>query len=217
MILALDSATRVVSIAVYDGEQILAESTWQTTNHHTVELTPVLSTILNRVGLSIGDFHAVGVALGPGSYTGLRIGMSLAKGLSLSVSNPLPVVGIPTLDIVASAQPHLVDKLCAVAQAGRGRVNAGFYIWTAQGWQAVSRPYITTCAEIAETIYEPTQFTGELDREGLETLGRLGKQAVIAPPEQRIRRAGYLAALVHRRLHDGEQHNAASLSPLYLN
>jgi len=147
MLLAIDTATRTVSLALSDGQNILAESTWQTANHHTVELTPALHELLERVGVSPHNLTALAVTRGPGSYTGLRIGMSLAKGLALAASPPLPIVSIPTLDVTAAAQPHRADRLCAVAQAGRKRVNAGYYRWDEdEGWQADGAPFITDWA-----------------------------------------------------------------------
>jgi len=89
---------------------------------------------MSRVAVEPSALTAVAVAVGPGSYTGLRIGMALAKGLSLSYN--LPVVGIPTLDILASPQPPREGPMLAVMQAGRGRVAGGWYKWSRKGWSA---------------------------------------------------------------------------------
>ncbi len=188
MILAIDTATRSVSLALHDGQQVRAELTWQTADHHTVELTPALHNLLRQAGAAPRDLTALAVTLGPGSYTGLRIGMSLAKGLALAASPPLPLFGAPTLDVVAVAQPHLAGQLCAVAQAGRGRVNAGFYRWSERGWQTAEPPFITTWEALRELLPGPTQVAGEIDERGREALSAPGCPAIVASAALGLRR-----------------------------
>ena len=125
MLLAIDTSTAQVGLALYDGTQILSEMTWTTRQHHTTELAPALSGLLNRCGVSMDMVSALGVAVGPGSFTSLRVGLSLVKGIALA--RHLPVVGISTLDIVAAAQPAGKYPLAVVIQAGRKRVAVGWY------------------------------------------------------------------------------------------
>ncbi len=220
MLLAIDTATRTISIAIHDEQSILAEETWRTANHHTVELTPALQRLFDRAGITPGDLTALAVALGPGSYTGLRIGMSLAKGLALAASPPLPIVGIPTLDIVASAQPHGVERLCAVTQAGRGRINAAFYDWHPEsGWQpdqAESGPFICTWDELLPRLDQPTQVAGEIDAQGREKLSAVPGNALVASAAHCLRRAGFLAESALKKLESGGEANPALLVPIYL-
>lgn len=218
MILAIDSATRVISMALHDGQRIVAEETWESSDHHTVELTPALQALLVRAAVSHADLTALAVARGPGSFTGLRIGMSLAKGLALAAQPPLPIAAIPTLDIVAAAQPHHADWLCAVAQAGRGRVNAGFYRWQ-QRWQADGPPFIATwpalCERLQEHLDEAVQVAGEIDAAGHAQLAALGERVIIASAAGRLRRAGYLAELACEQLKLGMKADPAEAAPAY--
>jgi tRNA threonylcarbamoyladenosine biosynthesis protein TsaB len=216
MILAIDTATRATSVALHDGQQIAAEMTWLTENYHTVELAPTVAGLLERVNVTPADLAAIALARGPGSFTGLRIGMSFAKGLALSASPPLPLIGVPTLDITAASQPHVLGRLCAVAQAGRGRVNAGFYRWGDDGWRAEGDPAIVNWDDLFPLLEEPTQVCGEIDRVGYERLQTLGDGVMIASPAGNLRRAGYLAELARRRLALGAVDEAATLAPLYL-
>ena len=216
MLLAIDTATRNVSLALHDGTAILAEETWRTADHHTVELTPALQGLLTRVGIEATALTALAAALGPGSYTGLRIGMSLAKGLALAASPPLPLIGIPTLDVVAAAQPHAADTLIAVTQAGRRRINAGFYRWQASGWQAEGDPFITTWGELSARIDGPAQIVGEVDAEGHAILAGRSDRVIIASAALGLRRAGFMAELALRRLEAGAAADAASTAPIYL-
>ena len=103
MLLAVDTSTAQVGLAVYDGAQVLGEIIWRSKQHHTVELAPAVAELMRRSGLSMDELHALGVAIGPGSFTSLRVGLSLVKGLAMARS--LPLIGIPTLDIYAAALP----------------------------------------------------------------------------------------------------------------
>ena len=78
MLLAIDTATRYASLALYNGERVLSEETWRTANYHTVELMPAVVRMLERQGVSAEALSAVGVSLGPGSFTGLRVGLAVA-------------------------------------------------------------------------------------------------------------------------------------------
>jgi len=81
MLLALDTATKTMGIALHDGSQVLAESIWSGVGHHTIELAPEVALMLRRIGGTTATLSSIAIAQGPGSYTGLRIGMALAKGL----------------------------------------------------------------------------------------------------------------------------------------
>src|SRR5215470_11193675 len=103
MLLAIDTATRCLSLALYDGRQVRAEMTWTTANQHTVGLMPAIREVLRRTDITVGNLTLLAVSQGPGSFNGLRIGFSMAKGLAMALG--LPVLAIPTLDVVAAAQP----------------------------------------------------------------------------------------------------------------
>ena len=88
-ILAIDTATRMASIALYDGGRVHSEETWHSRRNHTVELMPSLVRLLDRQGVSPPELTGVAVALGPGSFTGLRIGLSVARARPLATLNPM--------------------------------------------------------------------------------------------------------------------------------
>jgi tRNA A37 threonylcarbamoyladenosine modification protein TsaB len=149
--------------------------------------------------------------------------MSLAKGIALAAVPPLPIIGIPTLDVVAAAQPHHHDRLCAVAQAGRRRINVQYYGWETAGWQPIpapgsddAGPLITTWQALAESITPPIQIAGEVDPAGRALLDGLGKDVTIASPVQSIRRAGVLAECASRQLAAGVDADPALVAPTYL-
>ncbi len=103
MLLAVDTSTQQVGLAIHDGAQVIGEMNWRSKNHHTVEVATAIDHLFTRTGLQRDQLTGLAVALGPGSFTSLRIGMALVKGLALALH--IPVVGIPTHDILASIQP----------------------------------------------------------------------------------------------------------------
>jgi len=215
MLLAIDTATRIASIAFYGEGAVRSERTWHSKDSHTVELMPNIVGMLEQGGVTPRDLSAVAVALGPGSFTGLRIGMSVAKGLAFALD--IPLVGIPTLDILA--YPHANQRLptCAILQAGRGRICIAFYRNWYRRWRRLSDYRLTTLADLCATIERKTLFCGEIGPQEADTLRqRLANLAVIASPASFLRRAGYLAELGWQRIERGEADDPVTLAPLYL-
>jgi tRNA threonylcarbamoyladenosine biosynthesis protein TsaB len=198
MLLAIDTATRQISLALHDGASVVAESTWSTTNNHTVELAPNTALMLRRAGLEPGHLRGVAVALGPGSYTGLRIGLGLAKGLALA--HTLPLLGVPTFEILMRAQSPRDEHVIAVIHAGRGRISAQAYRWAKRGWTPAGETHVLDWAALAADIGEPTFICGEVDGAGVEQLRKLKVKVTLASPAQSLRRAGYLAEIGWERL-----------------
>ncbi len=211
MLLAVDTSTAQVGLALYDGAQVLGEMTWTTRQHHTTELAPALAGLLARCGSTMDEVSALGVAIGPGSFTSLRVGLSFVKGLALARN--LPITGIPTLDIIAAAQPVEKKPLITVIQAGRGRIALGWYK-SKNGWQAEGPARSGTVDELIEEIKRPTLIAGELTAEERQRLTR--KNIILASPVNCVRRPAILAELAWARLQDNKIDNAASLAPMYL-
>jgi tRNA threonylcarbamoyladenosine biosynthesis protein TsaB len=214
MLVAIDTATDQASLALHDGFRVRMEHTWEAPRRHTSELTPHLVAAMEQLDLAPEQLSGVAVTKGPGSFTGLRIGMAVAKGLA--VAQGLPLVGVPTLDVVAAGQGRDRRQLAAILRAGRGRISMATYRWQFGGWQAQEEPRLTTWANLEQEITEPTLFCGEIDQEGAAVMARLGDRAVLLPPAWRLRRAGFLAELGWRRLNRGDVDDPASLTPIYL-
>ena len=214
MLLAIDTSTSQLGLALYDGATVAAELTWASRARHTVELAPALSGLLGRVGLSMSALSALAAALGPGSFTSLRVGLAFAKGLALA--RKLPIIGIPTLDAVAASMPVQDGPLAAVLQAGRGRIAVGWYRASEDGWTAEGPSEATTAEKLAESIHRPTLVVGELSAEERQRLSRKRKNILLASPAQSARRPALLAELAWNRWHAGKTDDAASLAPIYL-
>ncbi len=214
MLLAIDTSTRTVGVALFDGDQIWNETTWTSQDYHTVELAPGIRDILQKSGVEISDVEVIAVALGPGSFTGLRIGLALAKGIALA--RHIPLIGIPTLDILAAAIPLNGGLLAAVLRAGRSRLAVGWYQAARMGWRSAGNIEALTVQELAEHIQEPTLVCGELTVEERRLLGRNRKAVRLLSPARSLRRPGYLADIGWRRWQAGKIDDPATLTPIYL-
>jgi tRNA threonylcarbamoyladenosine biosynthesis protein TsaB len=214
MLLAIDTSTNQMGLAVHDGAQVIGELLWRSRHYHTVELAPAVADLFTRSGLKIDAIQALGVALGPGSFTSLRVGLAFVKGLALA--RHLPVIGIPTLDIVAAAQEVRGLPLAAVLQAGRGRLALSWYEAGENGWQSKGSAQVTTADELAERIQKPTIVCGELTADDRQRLARKRVNVVLPSPAACVRRPAVLAELAWERWQAGAQDDAASLAPIYL-
>jgi len=214
MLLAVDTSTAQIGIALYDGSRVLAESIWTSRQHHTTQLAPALAGVLSHTAVSMDMISALGVALGPGSFTSLRVGLALAKGIALA--RKLPMIGISTLEVIAAAQPLAKIPLAVVLQAGRGKLALGLYKGSRNGWQAQGPARVVTIDALADEIKSPTMVAGELSAEERQRLARKKVNIKLASPAQCVRRPAVLAELAWERWQAGKVDDAASLAPVYL-
>ncbi len=214
MLLAVDTSTRLIGIALYNGVQVLSEAVWTSSDHHTVELAPAVEETMRRAGVKVSDLTVLAAATGPGSFTGLRIGLALVKGLALA--RRLPILGVPTLDALAASQPVEYEQLAAVLQAGRGRLALGWYQAEENHWKPFGEVSVVDAEALARQIKQPTQVCGELTEEERHTLSRKRKNVRLASPAQSLRRPSFLAELAWKRWQDGQVDDPQTLSPIYL-
>lgn len=228
MLLAVDTSTSQMGVALSDGNRVSAESVWYSQHHHTIELAPAVSELLRHTGISAGDIDGLVVAIGPGSFTALRVGLALVKGFA--VARKVPLVGVPTLDVIAAAQTPSSRPLAAVLQSGRGRLALGWYRPADGsgpgrtvsvnsddlGWESQGDGEITTADALAKSIDSPTLIAGELSAEERQRLARKRVNVMLAPPALCVRRPALLAELGRGRHDRGDWDNPATLAPIYL-
>jgi len=214
MLLAIDSSTQTVGIALFDGAQVVGEIIWQTKNHHTVELAPAINELCKKCDVGFSEFRGIGVAAGPGSYTSLRIGYAIAKGLALSLH--IPAIAIPTLEILVAAQPLRDIPLFAALHAGRNRYAIGKFTAQSKKWVADDKIEIKKIDEIVNMTSTPAIMCGEINAEDRQFLLKNNKNYILALPVQSVRRPSYLAYLAWRKLKTGKFDDVRKISPTYL-
>jgi tRNA threonylcarbamoyladenosine biosynthesis protein TsaB len=219
MLLAIDTATQRSSVALHDGSRLRAECTWESPNRHTVTLLPRVVQLLASCELEPRDLMAIGVCIGPGSYTGVRIGVSVAKGFASACK--LALVGVSTLDILVASQPWSQGLLYATFSAGRTRVGYARYRCRDDGWHAESGVQVVSWAELADVLAAdlstelPPTVVGEIGSEGREALRPLFGRVAIPAPAWHMRRAGFLADIAWERLRANQRDAPSALLPLY--
>jgi tRNA threonylcarbamoyladenosine biosynthesis protein TsaB len=215
MILAIDTATRSASLAVYDGAVVRAEYSWDTADHHTVDLLPRIVDLLRQIEVPIEQLTGLGVSIGPGSFTGVRVGVAAAKGLAIACD--IPLVGVPTLDILAYAHRWARPPLVVVVRAGRGRWIAARYLRIRADWKRDGDYWLTTAERLGEAWEKTTTVCGELSEPERALLAaRLGQRVALSSGAFSLRRAGFLAELAWRRIRSGDADDPAALKPIYL-
>lgn len=214
MLLALDTSTQTMGIALYEEPVVVGEMTWRSSSHHTVELAPAIKELMDRCAVKPLDVEAVAVALGPGSFTSLRIGLALAKGMALSLH--VPVIGIPTFSFLVEPLSISEFPLLAVLPAGRLRFAAQWYESGGDKWLPKDDPKVLTPEEISDSIEGPTRIYGEMTAEDRRVIGRKWKNAMVAPPAQCTRRPSVLAEMAWAKWKSGKVDDPISLAPIYL-
>ena len=216
MQLAIDTSTEFASLALVQGTQILAELTWHCGQNHTIELYPRLDFLLAKAGLDMKDTDCIFVARGPGSFNGLRVGVSAAKGLAFSLD--IPIIGINTLEAIAYQQAGPGFPVCAILNAGREEIAVAIYRKKPRkGWSQLVPAHLTTPAALTAEIKEKTIFCGEISPETAFQLKKLFKNKALIPTTAgQLRRAAFLAELGRQRAAAGTYDIVSSLQPLYL-
>lgn len=221
MLLAIDTATEFLSIALHDGESLAAECTLRAGRRHSALLAPLIERMLAQSGLRLDDLAQLAVSVGPGSYTGTRIGVALAKGMASP--RKLPVVPVTTLEATIAAQrrQRTDTPLIATVSAGRNRVIWAEYRCENEVWIELRAPQINDWGTLLATYDRPIRLCGEVSAAGLAQIREAqeaGCEIELAPAPQRIRRAGYLAEIAWRRLRESgaEAFPADHVAPVYL-
>jgi len=222
MLLAIDTATQIMSIALHTGDTLLSEVTMKIGRNHSAYLAPMIQQILEQAEVSADELTAMAVSTGPGSYTGLRIGVALAKGMA--AVNGIPLVGISTLDTIASGQTYYNTRhtLVVVVPAGRGRVISGTYRAKKGRWVADDDPMLQPWDELLGGVEDRIYLTGEITSQGLEAITEAqdnGIKVTLIQPADRLRRAGFLAEEAWRQLrNEAEEHDfsADKVMPVYM-
>lgn len=207
-VLSLDTSNEVMGVAVCDDKVVLGEIVTNMKKNHSVRLLPAVKALLKEVHLHPKDLEKVAVAYGPGSYTGVRIGVTVAKTLAYTLN--IPIVGISSLEVLAQNGRRFHGRVSPIFDARRGQVYTGLYGQSDKGFTNIKKDRIVLLTEWLEMLkgeQQPVLFLGkDLDKHG-ETLQKiLGEQACFAEPGEQNPRPGDLALM-------GENREAVSVHP----
>ena len=221
MLLAIDTATRLLSIALHDGASLAAECSFAAHRKHSAFLAPLIKQMLTQTDTTTSDISSLAVSIGPGSYTGLRIGVALAKGMA--AARDLPLVPVTTLDTIAAASraANRSFPLIATVPAGRSRVIWAVYHCEGDAWRVSGEMKLGSWDELLAACDMPCTLTGEIDEDGLQKVRMArdaGGRVKLLSPAERFRRAGYMGQIAWKRLRrdDNRSYPADQVMPIYL-
>jgi tRNA threonylcarbamoyladenosine biosynthesis protein TsaB len=213
-LLAIDTSSAQAGVALYDGDSLSIRS-WPAGRSHTTTLLAEIHHVLEVASVEVSGLVAVAVAIGPGTFTGLRVGFGVAKGFHLAQG--VPLIGVSTLEATALPFATHGAPIVATVGAGRGRLVWARYEPSPDGVVEIQPPRNGTADELAAELAgdAPTIVAGELDEEQLALVTTTA--GVTAPPLPfRIRQPGAIAEIGWRRWTAGLVDDAANLEPLYL-
>jgi len=216
-ILGIDTATACGGIGLIDDDAVVAEYTFHRDETPSAQLVPAIETLLEEARLDLKEIDGMAVSAGPGSFTGLRVGLSAVKGLALAIERP--VAGVPTLDALAAQLPITPSLICPIVDARKGEVYAALYKQGGNGKVEQLTPYqvLPPSRLLEELPPQETVFVGD----GVEVYGeliveRLADKALFAPPHLRCLRGATVAKLGLQRLAHKEGDDVSSLTPIYV-
>jgi tRNA threonylcarbamoyl adenosine modification protein YeaZ len=212
MLLAIDTSTDSAGLALVQDGRTLAETIWRCSQNHSVELLPHLTRLLEEAEVELKSVGCILVAKGPGSFNGLRVGLSTAKGLAFSLG--IPIIGISSLALEACQHAESDLPIGPIFNAGRGEIATALYR-NKDNWQQLTPEHITTVDALDSEIKGKTLFCGEyVPVIAGQLRKRLKDKAVIAPDKPR--RSSRLAELAKGQLEAQDYDSPATLHPLYL-
>ncbi len=216
IILSLNTSTKQYSLAVLRNETVLGEYLLSSGSSHFRDLMPCLHDLLEKTTLTPGQLEGVTVAIGPGSFTGIRVGLTIAKGLSQGLG--IPIIGVPTLLALASQIPYAKEDICPLVTSRKGEVFAALFrcdpdnhltrIEEDASLKVVDLPVLIK----RKTIIIGNDFTAQ----GPLVKRYAGINALLAPPNLWNLRASSIGALALQRLEKGNSDSVSELVPLYL-
>jgi len=215
MFLVVDTATPAGSVALCRGTTLLGEIALNVGKNHTDRLLIIIQQLLTDAGLSVRQLDAFGVVLGPGSFTGLRVGVATVKGLALATGRP--VVGVSSLAALATQVPFSAFPVCALLDARKSEVYAGLFGWENDRLQALGKEAVLPPARLLDSMDQDLVFVGDgalVYRELI--VAHLGSRAHFVPWPLHMSRASSAAVLVLDGLRQGQAISLESLSPVYI-
>jgi tRNA threonylcarbamoyladenosine biosynthesis protein TsaB len=213
-ILAVETSTRVGSVAIVENESLIAEYTLNVVATHSERLLPAIDQILKDSKLTIQEIEGFAVSLGPGSFTGLRIGISTVKGLALATGKA--VVGIPTLDVLAHNVVFSHLLICPMLDARKGEVYTALYRGDGKGiLQKLSPDLALKPHDLLQRVKEPVIFLGDGVDVYRDKLTGNKDNYLFAPSYLNQPRASTLAKLCLEKFRKGEILKEEEIIPLY--
>ena len=215
LLLVMDTSTRYAGAALWRGDEAVATISWHSARNHTRELMPAIRHLLDMVGSAPADLTGLGVALGPGGFSAIRVGISTAMGLALPLK--LALVGVGTLELEAYVYASTGLPVRPLIDVGRGEVATALFKGPRAAWRKLEQERVRTTDDVVASVSETTLLCGEgvPSRSG-QLLDALGDRAVLVDGYTPATRLWSLGAISRYRLEQGDSDDPDTLQPMYL-
>ena len=215
-VLGIDTSGYTNAVGVTDGKQVLADFTFEAKKDSLEKIVANIDFVLKEANLTLEDIQGFGVGLGPGSWTGIRVGVTVGKILAFSANKP--VSGVPTLEVLAYNARNIPGVICPIINAGAGdTVYAAFYRTRDGTVSRIGEYYVGDIQGLSEIIKEPTVFVGAESQSYCHLISQaLNSPNIALEAVEGVPRGATVALLAAIRLERGENDNVLSLAPLYL-
>ncbi len=214
-VLGLDTATWTASIGLIDANGVLAERSLAVARSHAAALLPLIEETLAAARLDLRQIELIAVSIGPGSFTGLRIGLSTAKGLSLATG--IPVVGVPTLEALARAAGPRAGLVCPVLDARKGEVYGAAFRWRGADLEPVVEVSVLAPARLAARLATPCTLIGDAVEPYADVWHScLGDGVELVPLSEVSPRGAVVATLGAARWRVDQIDDLARIEPIYV-
>ena len=216
-ILAIDTATQVSSVAVASADKLSAELTMQAKLTHSETLMPHIKEVLRMAGVKKEKLEGIAVSIGPGSFTGLRIGLAAAKAMAYALS--LPIVGVSTLKALAYHYPVPGVRIVSLLDAQKGNAYRESYEWQAGELKIMQEVEVLPIAEILAECAECGRqviFLGDVAARRIRGKVELPANVSVAPAHLVMPRAACVAMLGLQEIADGRRDNVMNMEPVYI-
>lgn len=217
-VLAVDTSTNVAAVAIIEDGILIAENICNKGKTHSQRLMPMIKTILDTVEMKASDMDAFSAAVGPGSFTGLRIGVTTVKGLAFAVQKP--VISIPTLDALAYNIPCTNGLICPMLDARNSQVYTAIFRVSAGKLERLTEYLGVHVGELCDKLRDmedKVTFLGDacvLHKNYI--VEQLGNRADFATPNVAMPKASSVAQLAYYKLLAGEEESCFDMVPFYL-
>lgn len=217
-ILAIDTSSIVATCAIMDNEKLIGEYILNHKRTHSQKIMPIVQEILSSCDLKPEDIDVYAAAKGPGSFTGLRIGIATVKGLAHATNKP--VIGISTLEALAFNLPYSEGIIVPMMDARRDRVYTGLYKWEKGDLCVIGEPDVLEVKELLSLLSQRNELI-IVNGDGAiaykdEIISVLGDRVLFAPKSVNMARASSVAELALAKAKAGEVESFMELVPEYL-
>lgn len=214
-ILGIDTATWIASVGLRIGQALVAEKSQAASGSHAVSLLELIEETLRTAGIAVHDLDAIAVSSGPGTFTGLRVSLSVAKGLAYATGARL--VGVPTLEALARSVADQESPICALLDARKGEVYAACFQPTREGLRRLTADLLLTPEALLEQLPAPCVILGDgVSRYGEFLRHRVKTPMTLLSPDAYGPRGGVVALMGAERLQAGESDDLSRLEPTYI-